>query len=422
MSSHEVPVEVHGEVAPGFESVKALFTHNMQTQRENGAQLCAYVGNQKVVDLWASKTGDASYTADSIANMFSSGKSLEAIAMAHQVGAGRVNYTDKVVDHWPEFGANGKEALTVADVMRHEAGLAAFDTAIDPIDLFRDHIKENRIGKIIESQTQHYGEKSRREYHAVTRGWIANEIFRRVEESGRTIGEFLEQTLTGPLAADVMIGVPEDQMDRVVDVTPIGVGYHFKESLKPRAMGRQVKDNIFVMGRKLFTVVPSMRAGTARKMPPPFVGMETVAAFNTKAIRMGETPSANAHGSARGLAKLAAAMANGGRLDDAELLSEKAWRAMHDHALTRRMLMMTHFTQGGVAQFRPCEIGATALDRAFNEGREGFYGWMGLGGSLFQWHPGKQIGFGFVPTALHVLDFVNERGKAYQAEVMKCAG
>jgi hypothetical protein len=59
-------------------------------------------------------------------------------------------------------------------------------------------------------------------------------------------------------------------------------------------------------------------------------------------------------------------------------------------------------------------------ERDFNEGREGFFGWMGLGGSLFQWHPEHQIGFGYVPTSLNVLDLYNERGKTYQAEVLKC--
>jgi hypothetical protein len=45
---------------------------------------------------------------------------------------------------------------------------------------------------------------------------------------------------------------------------------------------------------------------------------------------------------------------------------------------------------------------------------------MGLGGSIFQWHPRLDIGFAFVPTSLHVLDFFNERGKVYQAETLSC--
>ncbi len=80
----------------------------------------------------------------------------------------------------------------------------------------------------------------------------------------------------------------------------------------------------------------------------------------------------------------------------------------------------TRFTQGGVNLFTEAGPKTTSLERAFNVGREGFYGWLGLGGSIFQWHPELEIGFGYVPTALHVLDILNERGKAYQAEVLSC--
>ena len=83
-------------------------------------------------------------------------------------------------------------------------------------------------------------------------------------------------------------------------------------------------------------------------------------------------------------------------------------------------VMPTRFTQGGVDYFQTCEPGSPLLQRAFNTGREGFYGWMGLGGSIFQWHPERRIGFAFVPTSLHVPDFVNERGKAYQALAVEC--
>jgi hypothetical protein len=83
-------------------------------------------------------------------------------------------------------------------------------------------------------------------------------------------------------------------------------------------------------------------------------------------------------------------------------------------------VMPTRFTQGGVDCFRPCGPGSTLFERAFNQGREGFYGWMGFGGSIFQWHPEEDISFAFVPTSLHYLDFLNERGKCYQAEVLRC--
>jgi hypothetical protein len=94
---------------------------------------------------------------------------------------------------------------------------------------------------------------------------------------------------------------------------------------------------------------------------------------------------------------------------------------MHDEPIEAFMgFAPTSFTQGGVNRFTAVGPSAKALERAFNAGREGFFGWMGFGGSIFQWHPGHEIGFAFVPTALHVLDILNERGKVYQAELLRC--
>ena len=145
--------------------------------------------------------------------------------------------------------------------------------------------------------------------------------------------------------------------------------------------------------------------------------------FNDPDFARGETPSANANCTARGLAKLAAVMSAGGSLEGRQYLTPEAWKAMHEHPMKARLgvLLTTRFTQGGVDCFLPCGPDSSRLERDFNEGREGFYGWMGLGGSIFQWHPELDIGFAFVPTSLHVLDLLNERGKRYQAEVLACA-
>jgi len=414
---------VQGTVAPGFESVKQVYEHEMQTMAESNTQLCVYYKGERVVDLWASATPDAGFSPDSIVNVFSSGKSLEAIAIASLVGRGLLDYQARVVEYWPEFGANGKGELTVAEVMRHEGGLAAFDTSVDPEDLLAHNIKRNRVGRIIERHALRFrkGKGRAREYHAITRGWILNEVFRRVDPGGRTIGEFLREEISGPLGADAIIGVEEAELARISKVSPLGFGFEFLESLKPRILGRRIKHGFLQILARLLRIVPSMRHATTRGAPPPYEGMKGIEFFNEPIVAMGETPSAAANCSARGLARIAAMMSAGGRWAEGEFLSPEAWKAMHDDPIEADMgFSTTHFTQGGVNLFTKTSAKRTGLDRAFNAGREGFYGWMGLGGSIFQWHPGHEIGFGFVPTSLRVLDFLNERGKVYQAEVLRC--
>jgi CubicO group peptidase (beta-lactamase class C family) len=415
--------QIEGTVAPGFETVKALYEHNMRTLAEKNTQLCIYHKGEKVVDLWASVSNDDSFSADSLVNVFSSGKSLEAIAMASLVGKGLLNYQAKITDYWPEFGGNGKHELTVADLMRHEAGLAALNTSLETGDLLAENIKQNKVGDVIESYPQTFRTEggSTREYHAVTRGWIVNEIFRRIDPAGRTIGEFLREDISAPLEVDAIIGVKEEELNRISKISPLGVGFQFKESLKPKFLKRRMELNIFQILAKLSRLIPNMRKGTTRGAPPPFTGMDRIAFFNEPEIAMGETPSANANCSARGLAKIAAMMSLGGEWAGEEYLNEAAWKAMHGDPVESDMgFTTTTFTQGGVALFTEVTQSSSKMARAFNEGREGFYGWMGLGGSIFQWHPEHQIGFGYVPTSLNVLDLVNERGKAYQAEVLRC--
>jgi len=148
--------------------------------------------------------------------------------------------------------------------------------------------------------------------------------------------------------------------------------------------------------------------------------MDSVAFFNDSTVVRGETPSANVNASARGLAKLAAVMAGKGNLDGKDLISTEAWNALHHAPLEKDMgFGKASFTQGGVALFGAQTVDSE-LGRALNKGREGFYGWLGLGGSIFQWHPEHEIGFGYVPTSLNILDLFNERGKTYQAEVLRC--
>jgi CubicO group peptidase (beta-lactamase class C family) len=421
----DLPDLVNGTTAPGFESVRSLFAQQMRTLAEENAQLCVYHRGEKVVDLWASKTGDTAFGPDSLINIFSSGKSLEAIAVASLVGRGLLRYDAKVADYWPEFRGSGKDDVRVADVMRHEAGLANFDTPLDVDDLLPENIKANRVGAIIEQQPQRFRsiDSGRREYHAMTRGWIVNELFRRVDPAGRTIGEYLRDELSIPLAADVAVGLDENQLQRVSKVTLLGFGTHILESLKPRWLGRRVLHNFLQLMARIIRVMLALRKGSSSAAAAtPIQGMSDMDFFNEPRMRRSETSPANAHASARGLARVAAMMAAGGRLDNVECLPGEAWTALHQDPLPDRMggVLPTRFTQGGVDQFLLSSRGSPLLERAFNDGREGFFGWMGLGGSIFQWHPEAEIGFAFVPTSLHMLDFLNERGKLYQAEVLRC--
>ena len=415
---------VQGEVAPGFESVRSVYERETQTMAELNTQLCVYHKGEKVVDLWRASADDRTFSPDSLVNIFSSGKSLETIAIAHLVDRGLLRYDDRVAKHWPEFDAHGKGGLTVADLMRHEAGMAAFDVTLEPEDTLRENLKQNRVGAVVERQQARFrpGAGNQREYHAITRGWIANELFRRVDPAGRTMGEFLRDDISRPLGADAMIGVEPGDMARVSDVVMPSVQRQILETLKPRALGRRIKLNFLQLLFRLLRILWAARRATTRRAPPPLSSDgNVVRIFNDPVVTAGETPSAGAKCSARGLARIAAMMSARGRWEGRDVLGREGWEALHANPIEADMAFApTDFTQGGVNRFGSSPAARGDLGRALNAGREGFYGWMGFGGSIFQWHPEHEIGFAFVPTSLHAIDLCNERGKVYQAEVLRC--
>ena len=415
---------IKGTVAQGFESVQVLYERNMNNLAEEYSQLCVYHKGEKVVDLWAQGEDTNEFSADSLINVFSSGKSLESIALATLVDKGLLRFDEKIVHYWPEFGAHGKAGLTIADLMRHEAGLANFTTSIEPADLQTEHLKQNKIGSIVERQPLGYpgdGTQSR-EYHAVSRGWVVNEIFRRIDPLGRTLGEFLQQDINEPLGVEARVGLGKDELSRVHKVRHRGFAFELLESLKPKFLGRRVPHSLFRLLSRILRILPKARKRMTRGAPVPYTGMDGILFFNEESVALGETPSANTKSSARTLAKIAAMMSAGGHFSGHEYLGQGAWDAMHAHPTEELMggAIPTRFTQGGVNQFLESSDSSSVLEQDFNTGREGFFGWMGLGGSIFQWNPKLDIGFGYTVTELHVLDFLNERGKVYQAQVMGC--
>ena len=138
--------------------------------------------------------------------MFSSGKSIAAIVVAMMVDKGLLEYDKKVEHYWPEFGKHGKNEITLADVLRHEAGLPDFNHTMKDSKFCRDGIKSNAISNVIEGLEPIWptkelgcinpdGTETRRAYHAFTRGMILNEIVRRVHPQNLTIGEIIEKEI-----------------------------------------------------------------------------------------------------------------------------------------------------------------------------------------------------------------------------------
>ena len=176
--------------------------------------------------------------------MFSSGKTIAAIVVAMMVDKGLLSYDKKVVEYWPEFGKNGKNEITLADVLRHESGLQNFNHTVKWSDFSRDGIKDNLMGNIIEELEPIFptkelgvsnpdGTETRRAYHGLTRGWILNEIVRRVDPQKRTIGEILENEVC---IQGVHCGISEGQIENTALLRIKPVSWLIRQCFTPKGI------------------------------------------------------------------------------------------------------------------------------------------------------------------------------------------
>ena len=174
--------------------------------------------------------------------MFSSGKSIAAIVVAMLVEKGLLEYDKKVQDYWPEFGKDGKNDITLADVLRHESGLQNFNYTLKESDISRESIKANVIGKIVVDAVPIWptkelgvvgvdGTETRRAYHALTRGWVLNEVVRRVDPEHRTIGEIIQAEIG---IDGVRCGLSDSEVDNTTKLTTKSLSWLLFQSLIPK--------------------------------------------------------------------------------------------------------------------------------------------------------------------------------------------
>jgi len=203
---------VHGTTAAGFEALRDAFGEG-QAKDSGGAQLCVYAQGRKVVDLWTGrdKINDRPYTDETLTLCFSVSKGATA-TMAHMLAErGVLDFEAPVAKYWPEFAANGKAAITVADVLAHRAGLSSFDP--DSWIAIRDLGDWTRCVNALAAMKPLWEPRSAFSYHAVTYGFLVGELIRRI--TGKMPGRFFAQEIARPLGLNLWIGLPAREEPRV---------------------------------------------------------------------------------------------------------------------------------------------------------------------------------------------------------------
>jgi CubicO group peptidase (beta-lactamase class C family) len=212
---------VHGTVAPGFEEVRAEFERNFAERGEIGAAVAAYWRGEKVVDLWGGRRtpeGDAPWREDTMVVVMSTTKGLAAMTLAVANARGWLDYDAPVAHYWPEFARHGKGAITVRQLLGHEAGLVLLDETLT-IATLRDL---DYVARVLARQEPAWPPGTRHGYHTMTLGLYMQELIRRVDPAHRTLGRAFHEEIAVPLDLDFYIGLPSEISDeRLARVKPL---------------------------------------------------------------------------------------------------------------------------------------------------------------------------------------------------------
>jgi len=301
---------ISGFTAPGFEPVQEAFEDNFAEDKELGAGFAAFIDGERVVELYgghADRQKSKLWDTKTIVPVYSTTKPIAALVLASVIDALPAGYETTVADLWPEFADNGKDTLSIADLVSHQAGLSGFVEPIDPalwLDPPACAAALAPLAPIWEPGTAHG-------YHPLTWGYLIGELVQRITD--RSLGAILAEDLAGPADIDFRIGTPAREHDRVAEI------------MRPRALP------------DLGEINDATRAAFLTKWSSPDRG---------GAIwREIEIPSANGIGTATAVAKLYGIYAHDGYLDGKRVISEAAFDALTQSRVKGQDLVLPYVTE-----------------------------------------------------------------------------
>ncbi|MHA1642362.1 MAG: serine hydrolase domain-containing protein [Promethearchaeota archaeon] len=373
---------IHGFVEPGFEKVKEAFINNFKQEKEIGAVCAVYHEGKKVVDLWGgyrdAKTKDP-WKEDTLVLVYSTTKGVSGLAVALAHSKGYFGYDEKVAKYWPEFAQNGKENITIRQLLSHQAGLCLIDEPLD-LETLGDL---DKMADIIAKQAPVWTPGEKQGYHGITLGWYENELIRRTDPKHRSIGQFFQEEIAKPLDIEFYIGLPSEVPDSRIANTHAPL-YKFRMLFN---MKKLPKDFI-----KAFLKKGSI---TNRTFANPKI-LGNITRYNKRDMRSIELPASNGIGQVRSIAKLYGIFATGGKelgikKETLEALMTPAKlpiKDVHDQVLH----LNSSFSLGFIKPSPDFQFGSS--EKAFGTG--------GAGGSFAYADPDAQIGFAY---AMNKADF-----------------
>ena len=363
----------HGSVVPGFEPVAAAFADNFAVRGERGAAFCAFAGGMKVADLWGGEARPGvPWDAGTMAVVFSTTKGATALTIQILAERGALDVDRPVADYWPAFAAAGKAGITLRHVLTHTAGVidfSGYEAVVEDPSWWHDL---DAVASAFAPAAPAWEPGAAHGYHGVSFGLLLGEVVRRA--TGATLGTAFAGLIARPLGLDFHIGLPSGLEGRVA---------HLVDAPPATDPGVSAYLGLFHPG----TLTGRAHFATDRGIT------EVASLFNRADMLSAEFPSGGGIGTARALAAMYDALANGGTRDGVRLVSEES---VARHAAEARsgfdlvLLFDTRYALGYQLPTPFADFGT--IPGAFGHG--------GLGGSVGFADPARRVAVGYVANQM----------------------
>jgi len=366
--------------------VEPLFEENFEKFGELGAALSVWQNGEPILDLhggFRDARREQPWTDDTVVLIWSATKALGSACLLHVLQEHEIKLERRVAEFWPEFAQAGKDQITVAQLLSHQAGLAALDRQVD----IRDY---PAVIDALENQEPNWRPGDGHGYHARTFVLLIEELVRRI--AGAAISEYWRKTFAEPLELDIWIGLPESENHRVATMYAAKVG----KTPEPQQFYHDL-------------ATPGTLARRAFASPG---GLDAVSAMNNPENRARPIVSFGGIASARSLGKFYSTLANG----SSEVRAAQALDGRLFFAERTLQWMTTTLTDGVDRVFQiPTAFSAGFMKEARGSTKKIFagsttaFGHPGAGGSHAFADPENKISFAYVMNQMEQTVLPNEK-------------
>ena len=358
MTGDVIDAPIGGVSQPRFAVLRDAFAANFTEHGDVGASVAVTVDGELVVDLWGGFVDEGRQTpwrSDTIAGVASTTKTVTALCALLLADRGVIDLDAPVARYWPEFAAQGKEAVLVRHLLGHTSGLPGWTVKV----AFEDLYDWDKVTSLLAAQAPWWTPGTASAYHAVTQGFLVGEVVRRV--TGQSLGDFLTREIAGPLGADFHIGLDPNHFHRIAPSIP--------NPEPPPPLG----DATTIWGRIAFNPqLPPVRDLDARWLTS-------------------EIPAGNGVGNARSVASLMAVLACGGEVGGRRLMSPAGCEAVlrqQSDGMDLAFLTPVRWAMGFALQLGELTFGCRTCF------------WGGSGGSLVVVDLERRMSFAYVMNKL----------------------